>query len=215
MKQTIEIEVPDGKTAFWKDGKVVFEDIYICTPKEEVKSVEHEFVDLGLPSGRLWATCNIGAERPTDYGDYFACGAVYPYNIEDCDTDSFNDTDAANLSEMDDEHDAAKVLWGDDWRMPTLTDFAELIDNCKYSSEVIDEITCGVFTSKVNNQKIVMPAAGLVCGDTLSNRGSCGLYWSRSFRSASLAWRMCFHSRGRNVNANYRYPGFSVRPVRS
>lgn len=186
---------------------------YICTPKEEVK-VEHEFVDLGLPSGRLWATCNIGAERPTDYGDYFACGSVEPYNINDCDTDSFNDTDAAKLSEMDDEHDAAKVLWGDDWRMPTLTDFAELIDNCMYDSEVIDGITCGVFTSKVNNQKIVMPAAGGINGDALLGHGRVGYYWCRSFYSSSIAWELDFSSSVREVNTNSRYDGFSVRPVR-
>lgn len=188
---------------------------YICTPKEEAKSVEHEFVDLGLPSGRLWATCNIGAEKPTDYGDYFACGAVEPYNINDCDTSSFNDTGAANLTEMDDEHDAAKVLWGDDWRMPTLTDFAELIDNCTFGSKVIDGITCGVFTSKVNNQKIVMPPAGYVNSGALIGRVTLGCYWSMSFGSSELAWSISFGPGGRAVDTNGRYIGFSVRPVRS
>ena len=189
---------------------------YICTPKEEkaVKKVEHEFVDLGLPSGRLWATCNIGAEKPTDCGDYFACGAVEPYDINACDTYSFNDTDAAKLSEMDDEHDAAKVLWGDEWRMPTLTDFAELIDNCTYITEVIDGIMCGVFTSKANNQKIVMPAAGYVNGGSLGYRGSDGGYWSRSFGSSSGAWGLYFNSSERGMGTGYRYGGFSVRAVR-
>lgn len=186
---------------------------HICTPKKEMK-VEHEFVDLGLPSGRLWATCNIGAERPTDYGDYFACGAVEPYNINDCDTNSFNGTDAANLTEMDDEHDAAKVLWGDDWRMPTLTDFAELIEHCTYSSEIIDGISCGVFTSKVNNQKIVMPAAGYFNGGSCHGRGDYDFCWSRSFSSSALAWSMDFGSGGRTVGVGSRCYGFSVRPVR-
>lgn len=186
---------------------------YICTPKEEVK-VEHEFVDLRLPSGRLWATCNIGAEKPTDYGDYFGCGAIEPYNINDCDTSSFNGTDAAKLSEMDDEHDAAKVLWGDDWRMPTLTDFAELIEHCTYVSEVIDGIRHGVFTSKVNNQRIIMPAAGYVNSGALCSRGDVGSYWSRSFGSSELAWSISFGPGGRSVDTNGRYIGFSVRPVR-
>lgn len=186
---------------------------YICTPKEEVK-VEHEFVDLGLPSGRLWATCNIGAEKPTDYGDYFACGAVEPCNINDCDINSFNDTDAAKLSEMDDGHDAAKVLWGDDWRMPTLTDFAELILNCTYDSEVIDGISCGVFTSKENNQKIVMPAAGDLVGVTFFDRGSNGYYWSRSFDSSTSTWAMYFNSEDWYLDDFARDCGFSVRPVR-
>ena len=198
--------------------EIIIDDVtYICTPKEEkaVKKVEHEYVDLGLPSGRLWATCNIGSEKPTDCGDYFACGVVEPYDINACDTYSFNDTDAAKLSEIDDEHDAAKVLWGDEWRMPTLTDFAELIDNCTYNSEVIGGITCGVFTSKVNNQKIIMPAAGNMNGGSLLIRGGNGYYWSRSFYSSSHAWILNFISSARGVFANHRRYGFSVRPVRS
>lgn len=186
---------------------------YICTPKEEVK-VEHEFVDLGLPSGRLWATCNIGAEKPTDYGDYFACGAVEPYNIIDCDTNRFNGTDAAKLHEMDDKHDAAKVLWGDDWRMPTLTDFAELIDNCTCGMEVIDGITCGVFTSKVNSQNIIMPAAGYFDGGALISRGSYCHYWIKPLYSSSYVLSMYINQEGWYLNELSRYYGLSVRPVR-
>ena len=187
---------------------------YICTPKEDVK-VEHEYVDLGLPSGRLWATCNIGAEKPTDCGDYFACGAVEPYNLDDCNTDDYKKTEAAKLTEIDNAHDAAKVLWGDDWRMPTLTDFAELIDNCTYDSKVIDGILCGVFTSKANNKKIVIPAAGAFCDSTLYDRSIYGNYWSRSFGSSSYAWRMGFNSGDRGVYTDNLYYGLSVRPVRS
>lgn len=215
MKQIIEIEVPDGKKAVWKDGEVVFEDIYICTPKEEVKSVEHEFVDLGLPSGRLWATCNIGADKPTDYGDLFACGAVEPYDINNCKTDSFNETDAAKLSEMDDEHDAAKVLWGYEWRMPTLTDFAELIDNCTFDSRDIDGITCGMFTSKVNNQKIVMPSSRYIKSSSVNIRVGYGNYWSRSFPTEWYAWRLGFIFGIRDVDIDLRNRGYCVRPVRS
>ena len=187
---------------------------YICMLRKALV-VEHEFVDLGLHSERLWATCNIGAEKPTDYGDLFACGAVEPFNMNKCDIGCFNGTDAANLPEMDDKHDVAKVLWGDNWRMPTLTDFAELIDNCTYVSEVIDGITCGVFTSKVNNQKIVMPPAGYVNSGALIVRGVVGFYWSMSFGSSELAWSISFGPGGRAVDTNGRYIGFSVRPVRS
>ena len=115
---------------------------------------------------------------------------------------------------MDDEHDAAKVLWGDEWRMPTFTDFSELIDNCTYNLEVIDGIKCGVFASKSNNQKIVMPAAGYVNGGSRHYRGSYGDYWSRSFYSSSSAWRLGFDSSVRSVGADSRSYGFSVRAVR-
>ena len=214
MKQIIEIDVPDGKKAIWKDGKVVFEDIYICTPKKEVK-VEHEFVDLGLPSGRLWATCNIGAEKPTDFGYYFACGALKPYNIHICDTDFFNVTDSDKLSEIGVEYDTAKVWWGDNWRMPTFTDFKELIDSCTYDSEVIDGIRCGVFTSKSNNQKIVMTAAGELVYGSLYNRCVKGYYWSRLLSAASGARLLYFDPSGRHVYDLSREYGFSVRPVRA
>lgn len=185
---------------------------YICTPKEEMKK-EHEFIDLGLPSGRLWATCNIGANKPTDYGDYFACGSIEPYSINKCNTYSFYHSDAAKLSEMDDAHDAAKVLWGNDWRMPTLTDFAELIDNSTYNSDVIDGVMCGVFTSKVNNQKIIMPAAGYVSRNSLDNRGR-GYYWGRSFKLVSVAWRLNFDLSDVSIYPNNCYYGFPVRPVK-
>lgn len=214
-------ERSDGKHVAFK--KIIMETkeiiidgvTYICTPKKEVKSVEHEFVDLGLPSGRLWATCNIGAKKPTDYGDYFACGAVEPYNINICDTISFYYTDGAYLFEMNDAHDCAKVLWGDNWRMPTIADFNELIDNCAYDSEIIDGIMCGVFTSKANNQKIVMPAAGSVDGGSLCDRRIVGGVWSRSFGSQDSAWGLFFNSSGLYVDTDYRHIGCSVRPVRA
>ena len=190
---------------------------YICTPKEEkaVKKVEHKFVDLGLPSGRLWATCNIGAEKPTDCGDYFAWGAVEPYDLDDCDMDNYEKTEAAQLTEIDDAHDAAKVLWGEEWRMPNITDFAELIDFCDYHLEKIDGVLCGVYSSKVNNNKLIIPAAGCVVGGLLGCRGSGGYCWSRSRLSSSYAWTLNFESSGRDVHADGRFYGFSVRPVRS
>lgn len=187
---------------------------YICTPKEE-KKAEHEYVDLGLPSGRLWATCNIGAEKPTDCGDYFAWGATEPYNLANCDTDDYENTEAAKLIEIDDVHDAAKVLWGEEWRMPNLTDFAELFDFCDYHTEEIDGILCGVYSSKVNDNKLIIPAAGYVGGSLLNARGSYGHYWSRSLHSSVGAWRLYFDAGGRLVTTGLRYGGFSVRPVRA
>lgn len=185
---------------------------YILTPKE--KKMEHHYVDLGLPSGRLWATCNIGAEKPTDCGDYFAWGTVEPYNLKDCDTDNYENTEAAKLTEVDDAHDAAKILWGEEWRMPTLTDFAELIDFCDYHFESIDGILCSIFSSKTNDNKLLLPAAGYVYGGSLDYRGSYGGYWSRSHDSSVYAWRLGFNSSDRDVSTDDRYDGFPIRPVK-
>lgn len=186
---------------------------YICTPKEEVK-VEHEFVDLGLPSGRLWATCNIGAKNPTDCGDYFAWGAVEPYNLDDFNTDNYENTESAKLTEIDDAHDAAKVLWGKEWRMPTLTDFAELIDFCDYHHEDIDRISCGVFSSKVNDNKLIIPSAGTLLGSSINNSRNYGYIWSRTISSESYAWYLYICSKSRHVDTIIRKCGFSVRPVK-
>ena len=190
---------------------------YICTPKGEqaVKKVEHEFVDLGLPSGRLWATCNIGAEKPTHCGDYFAWGATEPYNLMDCDTDNYDNTEAAKLIEMDDAHDAAKVLWGKEWRMPNLTDFVELIDYCDYHSEEIDGILCGVYSSNVNDNKLIIPSAGYVSNESTFNRGILGGCWGRSHVSSVEALVLFSYSRRCLVNGDGREYGYPVRPVRA
>lgn len=187
---------------------------YILTPKEDKMEVEYEYVDLGLPSGRLWATCNIGADKPTDSGDYFAWGATEPYNLDDCNTDNYKKTDAASITEIDDEHDAATVLWGKEWRMPTLTDFAELIEHTEFEFVENDELNYAVYTSKINGKKLIFPAAGYVDGSTLYSRGSHGYYWSRTRVSSAYAWRLLVYSGGQYMYDNYRFDGFSVRPVR-
>ena len=171
------------------------------------------YVDLGLPSSRLWATCNIGAEKPTDRGSYFAWGAIEPYNPYNCNTDNYKKTEASQLTKIDDAHDAAKIARGNNWRMPTLTDFAELIDFCNYDYEEIDGVSCGVFSSKVNDNKLIMPAAGYVGRNSLNGYGNVGYYWSKSSSSASRAWRLSFDSRLLLVCTDNRYCGFTVRAV--
>lgn len=187
---------------------------YILTPREEKREEEHEYIDLGLPSGRLWATCNIGADKPTDSGDYFAWGATEPYNLDDCNTDNYKKTDAASITEIDDKHDAATVLWGKEWRMPTLTDFAELIEHTEFEFVENDELNYAVYTSKINGKKLIFPAAGYVYGSTLYHRGSYGYYWSRTRYSSALAWYLLVYSGGQVMYYDNRLNGFSVRPVR-
>lgn len=198
-----------------KQKEIIIDGItYICTPKDS-KNVEHGYVDLGLPSGRLWATCNIGANNPTDCGDYFAWGATKPYNLKDCNTNYYEKTEASKLAEMDDAHDAAKVLWGDEWHMPNLTDFAELIDFCDYHAEEIDGFLCGIYSSKVNDNKLIIPTSGYVYGDSLNIRGSFGYYWSRSRYSSMYALSLGIGSSSLGISTYDRHFGFSVRPVRA
>ena len=118
-------------------------------------SEEHEYVDLGLPSGTLWATCNIGASTPEDYGDHFAWGETAPKDYYDWftykwyngsygtltkyNTDSYYGT-VDNKTKLDSEDDAAYVNWGPQWRMPTVEQQKELIEKLrdKYDYVIID-----------------------------------------------------------------------------
>ena len=179
----------------------------------------YESVDLGLPSGTLWAKYNVGATSETDYGDLFAWGATEPYRINSTtpidNTDNYGSSYANTIKrDLYPNEDAATVKWGKGWRMPTNALFNELLANTTAEWTAINGINGRKFTAS-NGNYIFFPAAGLVDGGSLGARGSYGGYWSRSFGSASDAWKMYLNSSGQYVNASGRYGGFSVRPVRS
>lgn len=103
---------------------------------------KQECVDLGLPSGTLWATCNIGAESPEDFGDYYTWGEIetkedYNWDTMKCYANKngkntysvYNESD--NLTTLKPSDDAATAIWGDKYHMPTKEEWEELIDNCK------------------------------------------------------------------------------------
>lgn len=128
--------------------EVVFEDA--TTPIDTTSSSNHEYVDLGLPSGTLWATYNIGATKPEEYGDYFAWGETEPKEVYDWSTYKYAKASGAwdldsltkynfgnyydgvvdSLSTLLPEDDAATVNWGSEWRMPTNEEQRELLDEC-------------------------------------------------------------------------------------
>ncbi len=178
----------------------------------------YESVDLGLPSGTLWAKYNIGATKESDYGDLFAWGATEPYRLNGTtpidNTDNYASSYANKIQhDLYPNEDAATVKWGKGWKMPTKAQFDELLANTTDEWTAINGINGHKFTAS-NGNYIFFPDAGYVSGGSLSGRGSSGYYWSRSFNSASYAWGMLFDSSVRNVRTNYRHYGFSVRPVR-
>jgi hypothetical protein len=200
----------------------------------------HEYVDLGLPSGTLWATCNIGADNPEDYGLYFAWGettgytqdttdghsfnwASYKYAIDDYNTltkycndsyygyNGFTDT----LTELEPGDDAATVNWGSDWCMPSHAQFVELLDECtwrwRYSGQRGFEVV------GPNGNILFLPAAGSRSGTSLQEADDWGYYWSRSLKSGypSYAYDLYFYSASWSWSYDYRATGQSVRPVRA
>ena len=204
----------------------------------------HEYVDLGLPSGTLWATCNIGAENPEDYGLYFAWGETTGYTQDTSDGHSFNWTSykyaidsyrtltkycywssygyngfTDNLTELELDDDAAYVNWGSDWRMPTIEQFQELI-NSSYTTTTWttqNGVNGYKITSKSNGNSLFLPAAGYRSDSSLSYAGSNGHYWSRTLRTSgpNYACYLYFYSDYVDWGIDDRYLGPSVRPVRS
>ena len=192
----------------------------------------HEYVDLGLPSGLKWATCNVGATTPEEYGDYFAWGEVEPKATYDwstykycagsfstmtkyCTQSSYGkDGCADNKTVLDLEDDAATVNWGGAWRMPTYDEFSELKNNCTWDWTTQNGVN-GYKVTGPNGNFIFLPATGYVHGGTLYDAGSDGNYWSSSLFAddPSGAYFVYFGSGYVDWNGYYRYYGLAVRPV--
>ncbi len=206
------------------------------TPEENAPAGV-EAVDLGLPSGTLWANMNVGASKPEDYGDYFAWGETTPqsdnrYNWESykwCNGSSSTLTKYCNNSSngyngftdtktvLDMEDDAARANWGGNWRMPTKAEFDELIANTTNEWMTQNGVSGRKFTSKTNSNSIFLPAAGERWSGVLDYAGSDGTYWSSSLYEGypRSAWYLAFGSGYVNTyNGGYRSYGQSVRPVR-
>ena len=183
----------------------------------------HTYVDLGLPSGTLWATCNVGATTPEGYGDYFAWGETEPkdyyywstyqhYNGSNLTKYTGND----GLTTLLPEDDAATANWGEGWRMPTQAEFQELLDNTTMTWTTQNGVNGRLFTA-TNGNSLFLPAAGNRWEGGLGYAGSDGIYWSSSLGSGSpnSAWNLYFRSDYAYVcGFYYRGYGFSVRPVR-
>ena len=200
----------------------------------------HAFVDLGLPSGLLWATCNVGATNPEDCGDYFAWGETKPkedYNYDAhkycngsynkltkyCDSADYgNDgfTDALTTLEVSD--DAATANWGNGWRMPTNEEMEELLSNCDlrpgtYFAQKVKKqngVYGHLFTGP-NGNSIFLPAAGYRSASELRRVGSNGFYWSSSLYldGTDGAWYLYFGSDDCYMFNEDRGCGLTVRAV--
>ena len=188
-----------------QDGLVNISDVtclinYLLTdswPDEPVTPEDHEWVDLGLPSGTLWATCNVGANVPEEYGDYFAWGETEPQELYDwstykwCFGDEFSLTKYCHKSdygyngytddktELDPEDDAAYVNWGPSWRMPTAQQLGELYENCTWTWTQLNCVN-GYLVTGPNGNTLFLPAGGGRKGGTLKNAGIAGSFWSRT-----------------------------------
>ena len=169
----------------------------------------HDWVDIGLPSGTKWATCNVGANSPTAYGDYFAWGETFTKSeyVES------NYTYAYNPTILPASADAATVNWGAGWKMPTLEEMNELYNNCTHEWTSQNGAN-GLLITGPNGNSIFLPAAGSHSDSSLDKAGFSGCYWSSSLEPGDdFPWFFLFASDDYDVGLTNRYYGFSVRPV--
>jgi len=222
--QTIECSVSElDSITFEDDGFIVVD--------------EHEWVDLSLPSGTLWATCNVGANSPEEYGDYFAWGETKPkknyswntytlcngeYNTltKYCTNNNWgSDGFVDNITELEPEDDVATANWGNGWQMPSNEQIEELCTNTTVIWTTQDGANGILFTSKNNNNNIFLPAAGWQDEkSTNDGKGSSVHLWSRTlYTFYPVEACRCYFTGFDNrlyIDSGSRYIGRSVRPVR-
>ena len=171
----------------------------------------YEYVDLGLSV--KWAACNIGAENPWDYGDYFAWGEIAPkeeYSIDNCTT---YEVELPDISGNPD-YDAAAAIWGGTWRLPNGIEMQELIDECTWEWTT-QEGSNGYEVTGPNGNSIFLPAPGWRIWSSLNDDGNYGGYWiSNPYRNyTDFAYSLVFDSTSYNLMWSSRVYGHSVRPV--
>lgn len=193
----------------------------------------HIYVDLGLPSGTLWAICNIGAEHPEDFGNYYAWGETTPKDTcnwsnyvfteggstnltKYCTEDFYGKTDG--LTTLLPQDDAATANWGVQWRMPTFKEQQELINGCFWSwtdNYAGTGVSGRMGTSISNGQVIFFPAAGYKGAGRFYSVGDFGEYWSSNLDASSSDSALDFSFVSGNINSygNSRYNGQTVRAV--
>lgn len=192
-----------------------------------------DYVDLGLPSGTLWATCNVGASTPEEYGDYFAWGETAPKNYYAWTTYRWCEGNYNKLTkyctnnhysaygygdgraELEPADDAAYVNWGPSWRMPTIAQQNELREECNCIWTMSNGVN-GLLVTGPNGNTIFLPATGSIEGSTLKDEGSTTKYWSRTLWSLypSGAQGLQFEPTNVYYYSYDRCDGLPVRAVR-
>ena len=185
--------------------------------EDEVKSV-----DLGLPSGTIWATCNLGAESPEECGDYYAWGETelkdkYSWNNYKFGTENnltkYNKED--NKTILDPEDDAAHVVLGGKWHMPTKEQIQELFDNTTNEESKFDGVKGRLFTSKINGNKLFFPYSGYKIDSSFGSSGYIGKYWSSSINKSLHNYSITLYTKFNDCRLNHsnRCYGLCVRAV--
>ena len=219
-----------GSSTYYYASFTLIGDIYVFSSVKSftTEDIPESAVDLGLSV--LWASCNVGAESPEEYGGYYAwgeteektvyswstykwCDGSYDSHTKYCVESYYGMVDYKTSLEPED--DVARVKWGGNWRMPTIDEFNELRDNCAWKRTFVNGID-GQLVTGPNGNSIFFPAAGFCVDENGNMAGGSGHYWSATlnlkesrcsfvlyFDIAYLGWDYW----------NSRSHGLSVRPV--
>ena len=183
-------------------------------------------IDLGLSV--KWAAYNVGASLPCDYGNYYAWGETTEKKQYTSETykygDEYVDKPLKKYSKIDNKYtldaidDVAHVKWGGNWRMPTMEEFEELVENCIWEPETINNVQ-GIKATGPSGESIFFPRAGFWSGyltwSTLQDSGLKGYYWTSSIDETGRAIRFGYYGKKPHLGVSWgsRYEGCNIRPV--
>lgn len=180
---------------------------------------DHEYVDLGLPSGTLWATCNLGATTPEQVGDYFAWGEniLISYKVSglfnkfEFTKNSYLPGATISSEELPVDNSPLAILyrWGGKWNLPTGNQANELYTNCTNKIVTVNGIRCVELTSKMNGNKIIFPCGGYIDG-TKPTYKTVPYYWTTTPDGEDNAIIMQFTS---DISYKAKYIGMPMRAV--
>ncbi len=197
----------------WKSQGGEHPDSLATTTTVENKTIDHEYVDLGLSI--KWATCNVGASSPSDYGDYYAWGETSTKSSYE-EENSKTKTSDKSMNDIggNSSYDVARAKWGGSWRLPTKAEFQELIDKCTWTWTTQGGHNGYKVTGK-NGKSIFLPATGWREGTLSYFVGESGNYWGSTLGESNTddAYDLFFNSSNYYTRWVNRFYGYSVRPV--
>lgn len=209
--QSLKIYKNDGTTI-----TVPYSELDRIETADNEEQPKYEYVDLGLSV--KWATCNVGAEKPEQFGTYFSWGEIAPKSSY------AKDNSVTHEQVMDDfsgnsKYDAARAILGGTYRMPTHMEMEELVNNCTWEWTTLNDVK-GMRVTGTNGNSIFLPAAGSYFEDILSYVGEFGTYWSSTPYDeepeyANIgAYRLDFYGNGEYSSWwGFRILGHPIRPV--
>ena len=199
-------------------------EVLMLMMNSALQPAQPEAVDMGL--GVKWASCNLGATAPEEYGNYYSWAEVAPKGDYLWDTYAYKGEGPWGMTkynkgfqlnyQAEAEDDAAAATLGDGWRMPTSAEMTELVNNTDWKWGELNGVKGYTVTSQKNGNSIFLPAAGYMDGKELRYAGSAGRYWSQTRHPyhPQCGMNIFFSTEYHYVYFYERYRGYTIRPVK-